>query len=161
MRPRYIPVPGALMEVLTLPAADATDTLAAAVQRAGVGVAAVERREGYVESRWFDVARRAPTSDPFDHLDRIVKLRFFADPVAGHTRLFAECVTRIAWDPSVPQRELERMTDSTHAGRALLDTLLLAVKPFLFKDTTKAGGPPLRERTGPDTSKAIVRPQRP
>jgi hypothetical protein len=49
--------------------------------------------------------------------------------------LLAECVMRIAWDPSVPERELERMVPEGHPGRVLLDTLI-AVVPQI-------GGPPL------------------
>ena len=128
VRPRYGPVPQAVMLVLDLPAAEVTDSMAAATRRAGLSVLQVAAREGYVESGWFDLDARAATRVPFERQDRIVKLRFFADPVAGQTRLFAECVVRIAWDPSVPERDLERMPPAGHPGRALLDSLLLVMR---------------------------------
>ncbi|MEK6610002.1 MAG: hypothetical protein AABZ35_03680, partial [Gemmatimonadota bacterium] len=35
-----------------------------------------------------------------------------------------ECVTRMVFDPSMPQRELERMAPDGHQGRILLDDVL-------------------------------------
>jgi hypothetical protein len=155
IRPRLLPAPGAVMLVLDLPAAEVTDSLAAAARRAGLMLFAVAPREGYVETRWFDLDAHATTRPPFDRLERVVKLRFFADPVAGRTRLFAECVVRIAWDPSVPERDLERMPPAGHPGRALLDSVLVVMQPHVVRDTAKVtGGPPLRERAPRDTAKA-------
>ena len=147
------------MMLLDLPASDVTQQLAASVLRVGLPVRTAEPREGYLESGWFDVQARRPAREPFDRLDSIVKLRFFADPAFGHTRLFAECVVRMAWDPSVPPRDLERMPPAGHPGRALLDSVLAVMKPHLVRDTTtKTGGPPLPERAGSDTSKSGAQP---
>ncbi|MFI5280775.1 MAG: hypothetical protein ACHQU1_09780 [Gemmatimonadales bacterium] len=159
VRPRFGPEPQAVMMLLDLPASDVTQQLAASVVRVGLPVRTAEPREGYVESEWFDVQARRPAREPFDRLDSIVKLRFFADPAFGHTRLFAECVVRLAWDPSAPPRDLERMPPAGHPGRALLDSVLTVMTPHLVRDTTaaKPGGPPLRER-GADTSKAGTAP---
>jgi len=57
-----------------------------------------------------------------------VKVRFFADPVAGKTRLAAECVRRIADDPSEPERDLERMVPDSSPGRILLDGIVGRLK---------------------------------
>jgi len=111
----------------------------AAVRRAGLSVARYALAEGFLETRWFDVATRAATGSPYTHLDQVIRLRFFADPDQGKTRLVAEAVWMIAWDPSLPERELERMVPATHPGRLLLDSLIAPLRP----DTT-TGGPPLR-----------------
>jgi hypothetical protein len=162
VRPRFGPEPQAVMMLLDLPAAVVTESLATSLVRVGLPVRASEPREGYLESQWFDVGAHRATGDPFSRLDRVVKLRFFADPAFGHTRLFAECVVRVAWDPSVPPRDLERMPAVGHPGRALLDSVLMVMTPHLVRDTTsKAGGPPLPERAGPDTSKAAPTRPRP
>lgn len=146
--------------LLDLPASDVTQQLAASVTRVGLPVRAAEPREGYLESGWFDVHAHRQANEPFDRLDSIIKLRFFADPAFGHTRLFAECVVRIAWDPSVPPRDLERMPPVGHPGRALLDSVLTVMKPHVVRDTTtKVGGPPLRAES--DTSKASTPSARP
>jgi hypothetical protein len=150
------------MMLLDLPASAVTESLATSAARAGLPVRVAEPREGYLESGWFDLQAHRAAGDPFDRLDSIVKLRFFADPAYGHTRLFAECVVRIAWDPSVPPRELERMPPAGHPGRALLDSILAVMKPHVVRDTTtKTGGPPLPERPGADTSKAAAPAPRP
>lgn len=54
----------------------------------------------------------------------VVKLRFFADPVAGRTRLVMECARRVMVDLSLPERELERPVPQGHPGRALLDSVV-------------------------------------
>lgn len=145
--------------LLDLPAAVVTESLATSLGRVGLPVRTSEPREGYLESQWFDVQAHRQASDPFTRLDSIVKLRFFADPAFGHTRLFAECVVRIAWDPSVPPRDLERTPAAGHPGLALLDSVLTVMRPHLVRDTTtRTGGPPLRERAGPDTSKTGAQP---
>ncbi len=145
------------MMILDLPAGAVTESLATSLRRVGVVVRTSEPREGYLESQWFDVQAHRAASDPFDRLDSIVKLRFFADPAFGHTRLFAECVVRIAWDPSVPQRDLERTPAQGHPGLALLDSVLAVMKTHVVRDTTtRTGGPPLR--SGSDTSKAGAAP---
>jgi hypothetical protein len=147
------------MLLIDLPTGAATESLATSLGRVGLPVRTSEPREGYLESQWFDVQAHRATREPFGRLDSIVKLRFFADPAFGHTRLFAECVVRVAWDPSVPPRDLERMPPTGHPGRALLDSVLTVMKTHLVRDTTtaKPGGPPLSER-GADTSKTGAAP---
>ena len=139
-RPRY----GALPEAVVVSQIIRTPTLVigdveAAVRGAGLAVARYASAEGFLETRWFDVTTRAVTKPPYTRLDQIIRLRFFADPDQGKTRLVAEAVQMIAWDPSLPERDLERMVPATHPGRLLLDSLLAPLRP----DTT-TGGPPLR-----------------
>ena len=57
-----------------------------------------------------------------------MKLRLFADPTAGKTRLAAECVRRIAYDPSEPERDLERMVPDSTPEHAILDSLVARLK---------------------------------
>ena len=139
-RPRYGALPEAVVvsQIIRSPLLVIGD-VDAAVRRAGLTVARYAPAEGFLETRWFDVATRAAAPAPYTHLDRIVRLRFFVDPDQGKTRLVAEAVWMIAWDPSLPDRELERMVPATHPGRLLLDSLLAPLRP----DTT-SGGPPLR-----------------
>jgi hypothetical protein len=124
VRPRYGPVPGSV--ALELEAAPDAVIAAAArdVAAAGLRVARAAANEGYLETAWFDLGtRRSVTAEARD-LDRVVKLRFFADPTAGKTHLAAECVRRIAYDPSLPPRDLERMVPDSTPGRVLLDSLI-------------------------------------
>lgn len=128
------------MQLTRVSADSVVMALDARVRTMGLGVVRVAPREGYLESAWYDVARRATTQPPFDRLDSIVKFRFFVDPVQGKTRILAEAMRRIAWDPSTPARDLERMVPVGHPALAMIDSVLVVVK----QDTTKAtGGPPL------------------
>jgi len=137
VRPRYTALPQSrLLEANREPAPLIRD-LSAAVQAAGLAVDRSSPAEGYLETRWFDVSRRISVGPPFDGLDRTVKIRFYADRIQGRTRLLAECVQRIAWDPSLPERELERVVPEGHAGRILLDSL---VAPFIA-DSTRPQAP--------------------
>ena len=144
VRPRHGALPQSELVNSARPAFPLIEELAAALQAAGLSVERASAREGYLETRWFDVTTRASTSPPFSNLDRVVKMRFFADDMQGRTRLLAECVQRVTWDPSVPQRELERMVPDGHPGRVLMDSVLA---PFVLADTTRPGppiGPPIR-----------------
>jgi len=127
IRPRHSPLPESVRRMSPQPAAEVISLLEAAVRASGLEVARSAPREGYLETRWFDLDRRASVAPPFSGFDRVVKLRFYADPEQGRTRLLAECTVRIVWDPSLPERELERMVPEGHAGRALLDSIVAAV----------------------------------
>ncbi len=146
IRPRYAPVPHSIMMLLPDSAKNVVVTLADRSVAMGFTVARYAPNEGYLETGWYDTKTKRPVGDPFNDLDRIVKLRFFADPWQGRTRLVAESVRRIAWDPSEPQHDLERMVPDDHPGRALLDSVLAVVRP---PDTTT---------TQPDTTRANARP---
>lgn len=128
LRPRYGPIAGSVsIELEAQP-----DSVIAAVRRqvdsAGFAVRLIDPAEGYLETAWFDLAARRSVSDRNRDLDQTVKLRFFSDPTAGHTRLAAECVRRIAFDPSEPERDLERMVPDSTPGRMLLDSVLAKLK---------------------------------
>jgi hypothetical protein len=140
VRPLYGPVQGSLS--LQLEAVPDVVILAAAreVRSAGLAVARVAADEGYLETEWFDLATRRTVSARARDLDRIVRLRFFADPTAGRTRLAAECVVRIADDPSVPVHDLERMVPDSTPGRVLLDSIIARLK-VAFPPAAPPGAP--------------------
>ena len=141
-RPRLSAAPESVSAVLVASPDSVIAHLDARIRSLGMAVVRSAPREGYLETAWIDVHSRATEAAPFTRLDSIVKFRFFADPVQGRTRLLAEAMRRIAWDPSLPPRELERMVPSDHPARALLDSMLVAVKP------DSVPRPPL----GPDNS---------
>jgi hypothetical protein len=128
LRPRYGPLPGSITLELEAQPDVVIETAAREVVAAGLKVARSDPPEGYLETAWYDVRRRRTVSAAARDLDRVVKLRFFADPTAGHSRLSAECVRRIAYDPSEPERDLERMVPESGPGRALLDTVVARLR---------------------------------
>ncbi len=142
VRPRYGPVPGSLAVELT-GAPDAVTLAAAdALRVAGLTPQVVSAAEGYVESQWYDVTTRASSARAaFTGLGRVVKLRFFADPTAGHTHLAAEAVVAYAVDPSLPRRELERMAPEGHQGLVILRGILDRLKERFPAPADTAKGP--------------------
>jgi hypothetical protein len=126
VRPRERPLPDAEVLIVAPPAAALISVLDSVVRARGMAVAIMTANEGYLETRWYDVDAGTPTDEPFQRLDRIVRMRFTADPLQGRTRLVAECVVRVMWDPGLPERELERIAPEDHPGRVLMRELLLA-----------------------------------
>jgi hypothetical protein len=127
VRPRYAPLPGSVTVTVAARADSVTALLAEAARQSGLEVETISTTEGYLETAWFRLDTRTTVPPPASVLDRTVKLRFFADPVAGRTRLIAECAVRIAFDPSLPERDLERMVPEGHPGRELLAEILRRV----------------------------------
>jgi hypothetical protein len=140
VRPYYGPVPGSIGAVLSATPDVVTRAAAEEVRRAGLAIQTVSAAEGYVETQWFDI--RARTSSPrsdIGALDHGVKLRFFADPTAEHTRLAAEAVAAYAVDPSRPAREMERMVPEGSPGMVVLTQILGRLKArFPLADGTAA-----------------------
>jgi len=126
-RPAWAPLPDA--EVFNSPwsPGEVLTSLEDSLVARGFVIQAIVPLEGYLETRWFDVASRRAVPEPFSDVDSVVKLRFFADPAGLHTRVIAEAVRRTAWDPSRPSRELEVMLPLDHPGRLLMDSLLALV----------------------------------
>jgi hypothetical protein len=137
-RPRFGAAPEAVVWWLKVPADTAIVQLDARARALGLPVTRSAPREGYIELGWYDVARRSASPAPYDRLDSIVKVRIFADPTQGRTRVLAEAMQRVLWDPSMPQRELERMVPAGHPARMLLDSVLVALQAdSVVRDTTK------------------------
>jgi len=129
VRPYYGPVPGSVSLEFPAPPDAVTRAAAEEVQHAGLELQWMSAAEGYVETQWFNVTTRASALSPDARdLDHSVKLRFFADPTAGKTRLEAEVVTTYAMDPSRPPREMERMAPEGHPGREVLTQILDRLK---------------------------------
>jgi hypothetical protein len=139
VRPFYGPVPGSETFLLNALPDAVTRAAAEEVQHAGLTLQWISPAEGYVETQWFNVTTHVSTPDPvLSDLDHTVKLRFFADPTAGRTRLAAEAVTTYVVDPSRPQREMERMTPPGHPGREVLTEVVDRLKRrFPMPDSTR------------------------
>jgi hypothetical protein len=148
LRPRFGPLPGSVAFELGTQPETVIGAASREVQAAGLKVAVADPAEGYLETAWYDVREKATVTGRARDLDRVVRLRFFADPLAGRTRLTAECVRRIADDPSEPERDLERMVPDGEPGRVLLDSIVSRLKTAypptapLPPAASSAGNPP-------------------
>jgi len=126
IRPQERPVEGAVQLTVQPAPPVLVAALDSVVRARGLDVLAEAPPEGWLETRWFDLEAHRSVAEPFRNFDRVVKLRFRVDAVQGKTRVIAECVLRTAWDPSVPERERERMAPDGHEGRVLLEDILKA-----------------------------------
>ena len=124
VRPRLVPLAGAEERIVQAGPASVTLAIVATLDTSGIPIEAASAEEGYVESRWIDATTHQPRAPGPSNLDRVIKIRFYADPVAGTTHLVAECVHRFHLDPSLPPRELEVVVPDGHPGKLLLDSLM-------------------------------------
>lgn len=127
LRPAFAPLPEAVVFTSPAPASAILTTLEDSLTARGVAIQSVVPREGYLETRWYDLRSRAAVAEPIGDFDHVVRWRFFVDPIGLHTRVIAESVRRTGWDPSRPPRDLEAMLPPDHAGRLLMDSVLTAV----------------------------------
>jgi len=128
VRPRFAPIQGSVSVELEAQPDVVISAAGRELLAAGLSVAVADPAEGYLESSWYDLGSKATVSSRARNSDQVVKLRFFADPTTGRTRLAAECVRRIAYDPSEPERDVERMVPDSSPGHVLLDSIVGRLK---------------------------------
>lgn len=127
VRPRITPLVGSVTRVAPERPEVLVRAFDDALRARQLPLVAVSQVEGYVETEWLDIDTRAARRPGATGLERIVKLRLFVDPVGGRSRVVGEAVRRYLWDPSLPERELERAVPVDHPGRALLDSIMTSV----------------------------------
>jgi hypothetical protein len=126
-RPSLDPLWGTPSAEVRLAAAPATERLAEALRADSIPVTRIEPRDGYVQTPWFDAATGTPTGRA-SLGPEVVRVRGWVDPGRyGHSELRVEVAYRVARDPSVNGRELERPVPPDHPVRqrvqAALDSL--------------------------------------
>jgi hypothetical protein len=126
-RPGFEPLLGAPSAEVRLAPSAATERLAEALRNDSIPVSRIERRDGYLETSWFDATTGRPAGrSPLG--TSIVRVRGWVDPGRiGHSDLRVEVAYRAVRDPSVPERELERAPPADHPVmvrvKAVLDSL--------------------------------------
>src|ERR671922_454067 len=118
-RPDFKPDPRALVVILNARPERVTVGLDSLLPADSLEVARFNVRDGYVESAWYDPARRRSYRHERDIADLpgTVKIRCWADPwVPGQTRLTIEPVYRPRVDPSRSERDLEVIAPPEHGG---------------------------------------------
>jgi hypothetical protein len=129
VRPAYEPFPNARVDTINAPPADV-------IQEANAGLLVVNMRpnwsspaEGYLESQWFNVVTQESGVTDRANPDRVILLRFFADPIeTGKTKLSSEAVYLRTSDPSVMPRDREMIVPPGHAGDRLLTQIIDGMK---------------------------------
>lgn len=126
-RPGFPPLLGTETAEVRLAPGPATERLSHALRADSIPVTRVAPRDGYLETPWFDGATGQPAVRSALG-PAVVRVRGWVNPGRyGHSDLRVEIAYRPRFDPSVPERELERPVppdDPVRARvRAALDTL--------------------------------------
>ncbi len=134
-RPPIHPMLGALTVDVDLDVPAATVTVANALRTDSIPVTIEEPRDGYLETPWFESATGAATSRrPLG--PEVVRARAWIDPLhPGRSRIQVEIAYRPWADPSLPERELERLVPLSHPVVARVQAAL-----------TRIGGPEATEQ---------------
>ena len=130
VRPRFEPFPQAISDTFPLSPDSAIVMIGEILAAEGVEIQHIRPREGYVESKWFDVgAGRAVSASSID-TDSVVRFRFWTDPATpGMSLVVGEVVRRRVIDPSQPEREIEQPVPADHPATELLQRMLAALGP--------------------------------
>ncbi len=113
-RPPVHPMLGASIIEVELDVPSATAEVAEALRQDSIPVAVLELRDGYLETPWFESATGTPTTQRPLGPD-VVRVRAWVDiEQPGHSRITVEVVYRPWADPSLPDRELERIAPANH-----------------------------------------------
>jgi len=127
-RPYLDPLPNAIVDTVHAHPRVVIPEIEGLVTAEGLGVRLSTAREGYLETEWFDTETMRSGATRTREPHRVVRLRFFANPIGEDlTELLAEAVIRQTLDPSLPERENERMVPTGHPGEELLNRILTAV----------------------------------
>lgn len=120
VRPSYDPFPDARVDTINAAPADVIQEAVARVNAENMRGAWQSPAEGYLETQWFNVVTQESGVTDRGNPDRVVLLRFFADPLeGGRTRLVTEAVYQRTTDPSVMPRDREMSVPPGHAGDRL------------------------------------------
>jgi hypothetical protein len=128
-RPRFDPLPGALVDTLGAGPRTVIAGLAEEVTARGLRVHAVSQAEGYLETSWFDPVTGQSVGQEHLHTERVFRMRAYADslpPVRSILNL--ETVYRLTADPSAGGREEERIVPPGQAGDSLTQVVLEALR---------------------------------
>jgi hypothetical protein len=160
-RPGFGPLLGAPTAELRLAPAAATERLAEALRGDSVPVSRIKRRDGYLESPWFDAATGA-ASHGSALGPGVIRVRGWVDPGrVGHSDLRVEVTYRALRDLSVPERELERAAPADHPVvlrvKAVLDSLQkrFGDPPPRPVVVDSGAAPPTREDEGPPSPEQV------
>ena len=145
-RPYFAPVTGAPSGEIELDPLPATDALADVLKSDTFPVTRIERRDGYIETAWFDVRTKQPVTGRILGPD-IVQIRAWVNPAKLHTsRVTIETTYRPLADPSLSDRQLDRQVPPDHpVGKRVIEIVTELAK--LYSSTPEPAPAPARDST--------------
>jgi hypothetical protein len=130
-RPTFPPLPGAPFAELNLAVPRATGIVADAMKQDSLPVSLVEPRDGLIETPWFD-AKTLTVTDARRLGPDVVQVRAWLNPTKpGSSRVTMETVYRPLADPSLPDRELDRLVPGDHpVGKRVGDLISALARTY-------------------------------
>jgi hypothetical protein len=127
-RPNLLPFPTASVDTVVGDPSVILEAARDTVLGLGMTLRAASPAEGYLETRWFDPATRRSQRNN-TNARRLVRMRVWTDLVTpSETQVVVETVYRRNLDPSVPDREVERVSDPGTPGDSLTRSVSAAVR---------------------------------
>ncbi|MEE8115612.1 MAG: hypothetical protein V3T28_00785 [Gemmatimonadales bacterium] len=128
IRPSYSPLVNARVDTVNAEPAAVIQELASRVLAERLRIQWTSPEEGFLETQWYNLVTRESGQTSRDNPDRVVLLRFWADPLAsGRSVVRSESVLQRTTDPSVMPRDREMMVPQGHGGWRLLVRVMDAV----------------------------------
>lgn len=129
IRPSYEPFPDARVDTINATPPEVIQEAIARVNAENMRGSWESPEEGFFETQWFNVVTQTSGVTDRANLDRIILLRFFADPLeGGQTLLRTEAVYQGTADPSVQPRDREISVPAGHAGDRLRTRVIDGIK---------------------------------
>ncbi len=120
IRPSYAPLPDARVDTINAAPAAVIQELVTQLNSEQMRPQWSSPTEGYLETQWFNIMTQESGKMDRANADRIVRLRFWADPVGeGKTQLTSEAVFLADPDVSHAERDREAQVPPAHAGDRL------------------------------------------
>jgi hypothetical protein len=129
VRPAFEPFPDARVDTINAEPAAVIQEAVARVNAENMRGAWQSPEEGFFETQWFNVVTQQSGVSDRSNLDRIILLRFWADPLeGGRTLLTTEAIYQRTADPSVLARDREMSVPVGHAGDRIRARVIDGIK---------------------------------
>lgn len=129
IRPAYEPFADARVDTINGAPVDVIQEAISRVNAENMRGAWESPEEGFFETQWFDVVTQESGKTDIANPDRIVLLRFWADPLeGGKSKLTSEAIYLRSPDTSTPQRDREMSVPAGHAGDRLRSRVIDGIK---------------------------------
>lgn len=129
VRPSYEPFPDARVDTINAEPAAVIQEAIARVNAENMRGAWQSPEEGFFETQWFNIVTQQSGVSDNANLDRIILLRFWADPIeGGRTKLTTEAIYQRTADPSVLPRDREMSVPNGHAGDRIRARVIDSIK---------------------------------
>jgi len=132
VRPHFLPFPVAVSDTVSSHPEDAIELAGELLVAEGLELEASSPVEGYLETKWFNIATGRRANSWSLDTEATIRIRFWADLIAEQqTVVVGEVVRRRVVDPSLPMREREIPVPDGHPGSELLRRIFGELKTRL------------------------------